>query len=112
MDFGNAGRRLRAIRRSQGLTQAAFAETVGRSTNYYGAIERGEKIPQMDTRVRICNALSASLDDILADQLSTGAVVRASRLSGELELLPDADQKYILAALEAMIKTAKEKPAK
>lgn len=109
MDFCGAGRRLRAIRLARGLTQAALAEQVGLSTNYYGAIERGEKIPQMDTMVRICNTLGASMDDVLADQLANGITVSASRLSAELEGLPPADQRYILAAVDAMIRAVKRK---
>lgn len=112
MDFYSGGQRLKSLRKDSGLTQAALAEKVGLTTNYYGDIERGKKIPQMDTMVRIANALDASLDDILADQLNHGVMVRANRLSVALKGLPAEDQKYILSALEAMIQTAKAKHSK
>lgn len=107
MNFYNAGRRLKSLRQNSGLTQAALAEKVGLSTNYYGSIERGEKTPQLDTMVRIVNVFDASLDDILSDQLNHGMTVQANRLSVELEGLSPADQAYILSALEAMIQTAR-----
>lgn len=95
------------------MTQATLAETVDLSPNYYSAIERGIKIPQLDTMVRIVNALGASLDDVLADQLSNGlgVTMRASLLSSELEGLSLSDREYILTALEAMIYAAKYKSA-
>lgn len=108
MDFYIAGQRLKTIRLARGMTQAALAEKVGLSTNYYSAVERGKKIPLLETMVQICNALDASLDDVLADQLhhGHGMTMQANRLSAELNNLPLRDQQYILAALEAMIQTS------
>lgn len=91
------------------MTQAEVAEAVGLSTNYYSAVERGKKIPQLDTCIRICNFLDASLDDVMSDQLCHGMTVQASRLSAALAELPAADQMYILAAVDAMIQAARAK---
>lgn len=43
MDFSSIGKNIRKYRKQRGLTLEALAEKVGLSTNYVGALERGEK---------------------------------------------------------------------
>jgi len=37
------GKRIRELRKEQGLTQAELAEKIGLSTNFIGMVERGER---------------------------------------------------------------------
>lgn len=108
MDFSPSGLRLRTLRKAKNLTQAQLAEKLELSVNYYSAIERGAKIPQLDTFVRIVNELGASADDVLSAQLRCGVVAQTSRLSADLANLPRDDQAYIMAAIDALISTAKK----
>lgn len=98
MDFRRAGKKLKTIRKSQGYTQASFAEKVGLSTNYYSAIENGLKIPQLDTLVEICNALRISLDDVLMDQLKIGPERHMQEVVDEYKAL-SVEEKQAVADL-------------
>lgn len=44
MDFSSIGKNICKYRKQRGLTLEALAEKVGLSTNYVGALERGEKV--------------------------------------------------------------------
>ena len=59
------GARIRARREARGLTQAALAEAVGVSSNYLSVLERGHKLPTLDTLVRLAKALQVSPGDLL-----------------------------------------------
>ncbi len=57
--------RIRAARKSKGLTQAQVAVKVGISMNYYSMIERGEKDPGTSITIKIIDALGVTAADIL-----------------------------------------------
>lgn len=47
------------------LSQEQLAEMVGVSTSFIGHIERGTRVPSLDTVWRICKALDVSMDHIM-----------------------------------------------
>ena len=51
------------------------------TTNYIGMVERGEKIPSLETFIKIVNALGVSSDMVLTDVLETGYTVKNSMLN-------------------------------
>lgn len=61
------GARLRAQREALGFTQAKLAEKVGVSPNYIGVLERGLKLPTLDTLVLLAKALDMSPAGLLGD---------------------------------------------
>lgn len=61
------GARLRARREARGYTQSEIAEKVGVSTNYFGVLERGLKLPTLDTLILIADALELSPAELLGD---------------------------------------------
>lgn len=63
------GMRIRRKRQELGLTQAQFAKRVGVSTSFYGHIERGTRVPSIDTLVIIANTLNVGIDALLRDSL-------------------------------------------
>ena len=65
MDFEAIGKRIRKVRRSADLTQEQLAEIVGISTSFIGHIERGSRIPSIQTLYSICLSLNCSLDFIV-----------------------------------------------
>ena len=48
------------------------------SANYIGLVERGEKIPSLESFISIVNALGVSADMVLHDVLETGYEVKSS----------------------------------
>ena len=59
------GANIRKYRRQSGITQEQLAEKIGKSVNYIGMIERGEKVPSLTTFVLIANAIGISTDILL-----------------------------------------------
>lgn len=103
MDAKGMGKRLRAYRTQKGWTIQECAERAGLSTRYLADLERGDKIPRMETFVRLMNVLSASADDVLQDSLDAGVELKASALSHRLDALDPARKRQALAILEILV---------
>ena len=58
-------------------------------------MERGMKMPSLETYVKIVNALNISSDILLADDIDNAYVAKASLLQERIELLP-AERRIIL----------------
>ena len=69
VDYCAMGRRIRAKRRARKMSQAELAKTVNISASFYGNIERGLRVPSIDTLVAIANVLGVGTDSLLADSL-------------------------------------------
>lgn len=68
LDYQAMGRRIRQRRRWLDMTQERLAEAAGLSTSFVGHIERGSRIPSVETLWEICKALEISMDDIVAGE--------------------------------------------
>ncbi|MBQ7655183.1 MAG: helix-turn-helix transcriptional regulator [Clostridia bacterium] len=69
VDYEALGRRMKMKRRSKHLSQETVAKAVSISTSYYGNIERGMRIPSVDTLVEIANVLNVGTDYLLYDSV-------------------------------------------
>ena len=108
MDYTTIGAHIRKYRVKRNLKQDEFAEIVGLSPNYYGAIERGEKIPSLETFIAILNALDVTADPVLEDVLSTGYTIKNSALDERMNDLPDAERARIHAVIETLLQHARK----
>ncbi|MBM6977643.1 helix-turn-helix domain-containing protein [Intestinimonas butyriciproducens] len=104
MGLESIGKHISEFRHLRKLRQEDLAEITGLSTNYIGAVERGEKIPSLETFIDILNALSISADMVLSDVLQEGYQVKATKLSDQIKDLPVKDQKRIFDVIETLIK--------
>ncbi|MCL1844778.1 MAG: helix-turn-helix domain-containing protein [Defluviitaleaceae bacterium] len=67
IDYRSIGKRVRANRTRQELTQAELAEKTGMSDVYISYIENARKRPSLDSLVKIAIVLDVSCDDLLFD---------------------------------------------
>ncbi len=67
IDYKAMGGRIRAARKKRGITQDRLGEICGISTAHIGHIERGTRIPSVDTLFRISSELEISLDHLFFD---------------------------------------------
>ena len=104
MELESIGRNIRKYRLMNKLRQEDLAEKAALSINYVGAIERGEKVPSLETFLVIVNALGVSADMILADVIDTGYRVKDSMLAEKLEKLPVDERAKIYDVIDAMLK--------
>lgn len=61
------GKRIRECREKEGVSQEKLAELVSLSPHYLSAIERGIKLPSLETFIRIANQLGVSADTLLLE---------------------------------------------
>lgn len=102
------GKNIRKYRLMKKLRQEDLAEKTELSINYVGAIERGEKIPSLETFLVIINALGVSADMILADVIDNGYLVKDSLLAEKLEKLSAEDRAKIYDVIDTMLKHSKQ----
>ena len=104
MELESIGRNIRKYRLMKKLRQEDLAELANLINNYIGAIERGEKIPSLETLIVIINALGVSADMILADVIDTGYMVKDSLLAEKLSKLSAEDRAKIYDVVDTMIR--------
>ena len=104
MKLETIGKNIRKYRLMKKLRQEDLAEKADLSINYVGAIERGEKIPSLETLLVIINALGVSADMILVDVIDTGYLVKDSLLAEKLEKLSAEDRSKIYDVIDTMLK--------
>ena len=78
------------------------------TTNYIGMVERGEKIPSLETFIKIVNTLGVSSDMVLTDVLETGYTVKNSMLNEKLEKLVPEDRNRIYEVIDTLVKQSKQ----
>lgn len=71
IDYNALGGRIREARQTTGLTQEQLAEKCSLSCAFVGHIERGTRIPSLETLVAISEVLSVSLDGLVLDSRSS-----------------------------------------
>ena len=95
------GKNIRYYRQQKKMRQEDLAEQACLSVNYIGMIERGEKIPAMDSFIAIINALGVSADLILCDVINTGYTVKTSLLTEKIGHLSADEKRRFFAIADA-----------
>ena len=103
MELQNIGKRIREKRLEKSWSQEELAEKVNLSSVYIGMIERGEKIPRLETFIKIVNSLETSSDEILADVLERGYLVRTSKYAERIGYLNEREKKKIYSIIEVFL---------
>lgn len=103
MDKSTLGNRLRLLRVQKGYSQQALAEMAQLGNVYLGEIERGIKMPSLNSFIRIVEALDASADSILRDELSAGDTFIYDELTQKLRQLTPKQRKTAADILDAYL---------
>ena len=98
------GKRISELRKKKNMTQEELSEIIGISPHYLSALERGIYNIKLDKLVAIINALDCTADDIFCDVINNGYMMRANRLSDEIDGLPRLEKMKIFDVIETMIK--------
>ena len=104
MDSRAIGQRIKKFRKTKVWTQENLAERLGMSVAYVGMLERGVKIPKLQTLVLIANTLDVSADQLLADVLDTGYTLKTSEYIEPISQLSADDRERIFEVLDTMLK--------
>lgn len=103
MDSKSIGKKLKAYRAKCGWSQKDCAEQIGISTKYLADIERGNKVPKLETFILILNTLTASADDVLQDSLIVGYKTKSNDILKKLESLDITKRKLALEIFDSVI---------
>ena len=107
MNYDNIGKNIRTYRIKRKLRQEDLAEITDLSVTYIGMVERGEKIPALETFIKILNALEVSADIILADVLKVGYEIKSSLLNEQINALSPTERDKVFDVIETLIKHSK-----
>lgn len=103
MDLSMIGKRIRSARESKSWRQEDLAEKIDKSNTYIGMIERGERIPKLETFLEIINVLDVSADEILYDVTKHGYKVRLSKYAERIKNLSPKDEKLLYEIVEIFL---------
>lgn len=108
MGLESIGKNIRKFRVANNLRMEDLAEKAGLSVNYVGALERGEKLPSLETFINIANCLQVTSNELLADELVAGHQIKDSLLSEKLDGLAEEDRDRIYDVIDTLLRHAKK----
>ena len=109
MDLQSIGENIRRYRKKRKWRQEDLAEKVDLSVNYISLLERGEKIPALDTFIEIVNVLGVTSDMVLTDVLDAGYQIKSTQLADRIAQLSPDDRRDILAVVDTMVRNAEKR---
>ena len=98
------GKRIRGARMNKGCTIKKLSEMTDIGIVYISEIERGLKMPSLNTFIKIIEALNVSADYILRDELSSGKVYTISEISDRLKHLTPKQTRGAIDILDAYLR--------
>lgn len=101
IDYKSLGERIRLSRKKTGLSQEKLSELCGISTAHVGHIERGTRIPSLETLFRISKELDVSMDYLFFDSQSDYNEVLKS-ISAQLAGKDGEKVKVFLSTVKAL----------
>ena len=107
MDQKAIGKRIKSAREKKGLTQEQLAEQVNLSPMHISVIERGNKLPRLETLINIANVLDVSADILLQDVVNNQIKLHTSEASNLIAQHSREDQRRVLAALHSFVESTK-----
>jgi transcriptional regulator with XRE-family HTH domain len=104
LDKAALGKTLRQVRREKGYSQNVLAEKAGIGNVYLGEIERGQKMPSLNSFIKIIEALDVSADYILRNELNSGQDYIYDEITQKLKGLTPKQRKTAVDLLEAYLR--------
>lgn len=111
LDYVSIGQRIRAARSKMGIQQAELAFRAGLTTSHMSHIETGQTKLALPAIVKIANALSVSVDELLCDSLEQVKPVYDKKIADELADCDAAELKAfyeIIQSTKSVLRTARK----
>lgn len=94
------GARIRAIRKSKGLTQEALSEKMEINPKYLSSIERGKENPTLNTLISVADNLGVDLGEVFSVLQAEDPVASKEMI---LSVLDRADEKQLNMILRMLL---------
>ena len=101
IDYKAMGKRIRHARKNKKPSQEQLAEICSLSTAHIGHIERGTRIPSLETVFKISQALDVSLDCIVLDSLENSSNA-LTNLESIIRKMNPEKQAHIISVVKAL----------
>lgn len=105
MDYVVLGRNIRKYRQMCGLRQEDLAERCGCGNSHIGQIENAKGIPSLEMVVRIANALSVTVDQLLREYYAEPEKVYLKEIAERIEKYPVKQRIYACEGLAEFLNT-------
>lgn len=98
------GERIRLYRMKKNWTQADLAERSESNISHIGSIERGEKVPTVDTIYKFCQALDLPLETLFENLIPGNPPTEIpTKFYNLINELPEKEQKVLYDLLQHII---------
>ena len=102
LNFEQIGKKLKKIRLSKNLTQEYVANIADVNTSHISNIENSRVKVSLSTIVQICNALTTTVDYVLAEEYTQPSTAIEQEILHELKLCSDDTKEQILKIVKAL----------
>lgn len=102
VDYVALGKRIRAERRRQDLTQEQLAELADISESFMGHIERGGRVLSVETLIKLANALNLSVEYIVCGAYNYQPDTLPSEIQEALDKMSDRQRKVFLSIMKTL----------
>lgn len=102
IDYTEIGKRIRAERRKQDLTQEKLAEMAGISESFMGHIERGGRTLSIETLAKLSDALNLSMEYIVCGEYNYQPDMLPADIHEALNQMSDSQRKVFLGIMKTL----------
>ncbi|CDL81266.1 helix-turn-helix domain-containing protein [Xenorhabdus szentirmaii] len=102
--------RLREAREARKMTQARLADLLTVNRRVYNRWERGSSVPQLDTVVKIAQALQMSIDALVGLEAPKAPKIHNPKLQAlyeQIDSLSDEDQQALIVLMDSLVTRTK-----
>lgn len=104
VDIETIGLNISKCRKARKMRQEDLAQKANVSSNYISAVERGVKIPSVETLIDIMNALGVSADMIFCDVIDAGVTEKNNQLDAKVSQLSTKNRKTVYDVLDLLVR--------
>lgn len=112
LDYKMIGQRIRTERNKKGWQQAELAFRAGVTAAHMSHVETAQTKLSLPVIVKIANALSVSVDELLCDSMKMAKAVYDKKFAEELEDCDTAELQAFLEIIQSAKKILREKRKK
>lgn len=102
IDYKELGKRIRAERRKQDLTQEKLAEMAEISDSFMGHIERGGRTLSIETLAKLANALNLSIEYIVCGEYNYQPGMLPAEIHDALNRMSGSQRKVFLNMMKTL----------
>jgi transcriptional regulator with XRE-family HTH domain len=102
IDYKELGKRIRAERRRQDLTQEKLAEMAEISDSFMGHIERGGRTLSIETLVKLANALNLNIEYIICGEHNYQPDMLPEEIYNALNRMSSSQRKVFLNIMKTL----------